>query len=98
MTGPIFLGPRLWNPDRERGWDDELDAMLEVDLDRESLDLAADQLPAPTTMVCPACDAEGCAACAGTGSVLASSDDEAALVAFRRAAAAFLHPSGQGDR
>ena len=66
-----------------RLWNPEADHDLDLELD---------------TRHCPVCVAEGCAACAGTGRVLAADEDEAALVAFRSAAARFLHPSGFGDR
>lgn len=90
----IFLGPRLWNP--EADGPAEIDEWPDLE-DAETIDALAAQVPAPVTITCPACNGEACGACAGTGTVLAS-DDEAALVAFRRAAAAFLHPSGLVER
>lgn len=100
----IFLGPRLWNPESADPVDDELDTRHCLLCDAEFLAgqscecAGPDQAPAPQTMICPVCVAEGCTACAGTGRVLAADEDEAALVAFRSAAARFLHPSGFGDR
>jgi hypothetical protein len=100
-----FLGPRLWDPEAAPD-------RLEVELDTrhcpacdaemlpgQSCECAGpDQAPAPMTMTCPVCAGEGCAACAGSGRVLAADEDEAALVAFRQAGARFLHPSGFGGR
>jgi hypothetical protein len=75
-----------------RDWPGE-DAWAEA-LERDSVEVQGEQLPVPAPMPCPACDADGCAACAGEGWVEAVDAHDAALVVFRRAAAAALHPSG----
>lgn len=68
-------------------------------LEWDSVEKRAEQDDANTVQVeCPACTGHGCRACAGEGWVWALDVDAAAEVAFRQAAAAFLHPSGLADR
>lgn len=84
-------------PSHQDAWPGE-NAWAEA-LANDSVDQQAEQVtPAAAEVECPACYGEGCRACAGEGWVWATSDDDAALVAFRQAAAAFLHPSGFGGR
>jgi hypothetical protein len=98
----VFLGPRLWSPENapDPAEPDTRHCLLcdAEFLAGQSCECAGpDEAPAPATMICPVCAGEGCGACAGSGQVLADDADEAALVAFRSAAARFLHPSGFGD-
>ncbi|MCA1571957.1 MAG: hypothetical protein LC798_16930 [Chloroflexi bacterium] len=71
---------------------------LALDAEVAFLEAGVDAVRPPQQIACPLCAGEGCLPCSGEGWVEAVNDEDAAVVVFRRAASAFLHPSGRVER